>query len=546
MLKVDRLVPLISADNERTFSVQGVLGPIRVLTPAECALLDAYVDNGEIKDPTTWFKGYACSDQLIYAIATRQNILDVVERLLGPDLYLWGASIVIKKPGEPHHWHTDIETSDPEGRFVSAWIGISNTSYKSALQFIEQSHLIGMPLQEVAARHGVSRIDRSAERSLALAERHRDSCSLGKKDIRDGEAFFFDGRLWHGSLNTDNLPRKALLLQYSANTSAVRIPNFTTLDHPFAYTDKFPPGLIVRGQPHGNGNVVSPPPREKKLSRPSVWKIQSDLSKEPFKPHYLFRGETAYLDALHAHFSVLQPGHSPHPPHKHIEEELLIVIDGVAQVIVGDSMTSYAITSGDFAYYPSYYQHTIRNESDRPIVYLMFKWRSSPLGLENQVGSGIYRDPSPISDPRDTKFRSKLIFEGPTHFLTKLHVHRSYVLTGGGYEPHVDDYDVLITLLDGKLTTMGKTIEAPALLCHPAGISHGLHSVGESPARYIVVEMHGIRNGLGKFRLTQPFLFTGWRRAPQHFRRLLLSHLRQKIPSPLRQKIRQAASWIIR
>src|SRR5688572_28280557 len=94
----------------QVFSVKGVIGPIQILTGAECALVNAYVDSGELEEPATWFKGYACSDSLIFSIATKPNVLDIVGQLLGPHLYLWGASIVVRAPGQAHHWHTDIET----------------------------------------------------------------------------------------------------------------------------------------------------------------------------------------------------------------------------------------------------------------------------------------------------------------------------------------------------------------------------------------------------------------------------------------------------
>lgn len=482
---------LITADYQRTFSTQGVVGPIHILTSAECALISAYTENGEMARSTTWTKGLACSDHLIYAIATNPKILELIEQLAGPNLYLWGASIVLKNPGEFHPWHTDIETAHANGIYISVWIGLNNTSAKAGLQFIGQSHLIGMSLQQVAKQQGVRRSDRSAEIALMMAKQQRKSCSLINNEIHDGEAFFYDGRLWHGSHNLDDHPRKALLLQYAVNTSEVKIPDFEMLDFPFKYKPELPPGLIVRGEPKGSGNVVSPPRLEReKLDQAFISRIHSTDANQPWKPYYLLRGETAHLDSFSAHFSVLQPGHCPHPPHLHIEEELLIVIDGNAQVV--DEMVGHALTMGDFVYYPAYQRHTIKNDSDRSITYLMFKWRGTPLGLENHVKTAVFRDTDQKAGTDKQGFRSELLFEGPTHFLKKLHVHRSYVLPNNGYEPHEDAHDVLITLIEGKLETMGEIIEAPALLYHPAGTPHGLQSVGVHPARYIVTEMHGL------------------------------------------------------
>jgi hypothetical protein len=101
-------------------------------------------------------------------------------------------------------------------------------------------------------------------------------------------------------------------------------------------------------------------------------------------------------------------------------------------------------------------------------------------------------------------------------------------------------------LLDGKLSTMGQVIEAPALLYHPAGTPHGLRSVGDRPARYVVVEMHGTRDGFDEQRSSRFFPFAGWSRAPHYFKRLVVRQLRKRIPSHIRQEIKRVVPWITR
>lgn len=194
----------------------------------------------------------------------------------------------------------------------------------------------------------------------------------------------------------------------------------------------------------------------------------------------------------------------------HLEEELLIVIDGEAQVIVGEEeKIVQPLKRGDFVYYPAYQRHTIRNDGATPITYLMFKWSGLPLGLEGHLEMGVFRDGGEIAGAHENRFRTKLELEGPTHFLNRIHVHRSYVLPSCGYKAHRDGHDVLITLLEGRLETMSRIIEAPALLYHPAGTLHGLRSVGEYPASYVVVEMHG-RQDQDAMRSPIKALFSRW------------------------------------
>src|SRR5262245_37728564 len=132
----------LAPDLKTSFARDGYAGPIPFLTSAECILLQNCMRRGEIAEPLTWVKGLAPRDPLIYGLASRPELLRWLSELLGSHVYLWGAQLIEKQPGEAHAWHTDVETSHPAGRFVSVWIGVENTSAKSALQYISGSHLI--------------------------------------------------------------------------------------------------------------------------------------------------------------------------------------------------------------------------------------------------------------------------------------------------------------------------------------------------------------------------------------------------------------------
>jgi hypothetical protein len=45
-----------------------------------------------------------------------------------------------------------------------------------------------------------------------------------------------------------------------------------------------------------------------------------------------YNGPTDQLDGICAGMAVLAPGASPHPPHRHPEEEFLIVSDGTGEI----------------------------------------------------------------------------------------------------------------------------------------------------------------------------------------------------------------------
>jgi hypothetical protein len=96
-------------DLRRAFAQRGYLGPLSLFSRGECeeTLAALMADRGA---PLNWGKGWAATSAAYYALATHDPILDLVTRLLGGDVILWGASLLIREPGEVHPWHTDIES----------------------------------------------------------------------------------------------------------------------------------------------------------------------------------------------------------------------------------------------------------------------------------------------------------------------------------------------------------------------------------------------------------------------------------------------------
>lgn len=80
-----------------------------------------------------WTKEHAASSYNIYHLATQPAIIEKLKYLLGSDIILWGVMYLHRKPGQVHPWHTDMESSRPEGGFATVWIGLEGTNQASAL-----------------------------------------------------------------------------------------------------------------------------------------------------------------------------------------------------------------------------------------------------------------------------------------------------------------------------------------------------------------------------------------------------------------------------
>ncbi len=511
------------------FTSLGYVGPLKVLTQAQCRGLLAEYKRNDYPLIPDWPKALAASSANVFRIATQVSILEPVKALLGNDVILWGSYFVRRQPGQQHPWHNDIESSVLQGKTVSVWIGIDNTTQSSALQIVTGSHLFHQSIQEVRHLAGVDRENAVTDEVMRWAHERNADSKLVIPEIADGDALFFDGWLWHASHNIANKTRTALLLQYATPDTPIRIPDpnnfewpFKTLQHPK------PPCIMISGSDHfGVNRIVPPPPshdgREMYTLTNQIYTIDIPLAsddKTGWKPYHIFRGSTPNLQGLTCHVSALNPGQTPHPPHQHREEEILILLRGETEVTLPDLAskglsTTVTLKPGEFVYYPAWFYHTITARGDVPANYLMFKWYNrNGEKAEGQNGGKEFSIPDSqfskkkdqvhkleygkhtvadyYNDKRTEKlFYTSRVFQAPTNCLHALQCHTSVVLPGGGYASHMDAHDVAIVLLKGEIETLNERVGPNSVIFFPAGQLHDMHNPTQENAEYLVFEFHG-------------------------------------------------------
>ena len=87
-----------------------------------------------------------------------------------------------------------------------------------------------------------------------------------------------------------------------------------------------------------------------------------------------FRSPTATLDELECHVTTLNPGESSHLPHKHQEEEVIIIKEGTLEALVNGTMKR--VGSGSVIFQASNQMHSIKNIGTTPATYHVFSWHS--------------------------------------------------------------------------------------------------------------------------------------------------------------------------
>jgi mannose-6-phosphate isomerase-like protein (cupin superfamily) len=85
-----------------------------------------------------------------------------------------------------------------------------------------------------------------------------------------------------------------------------------------------------------------------------------------------YNGPTDQLDGLCVGMCVLEPGASPHPPHRHPEEEFMIVASGTGEIECDGKTT--AVGPGAVMYCAGEVLHGITNTGKVPLTFYWSKW----------------------------------------------------------------------------------------------------------------------------------------------------------------------------
>ena len=494
----------------REFRSEGFLAPIRVFDAGEAKRI-AEALRADPPADGEWGKDCAVTSRRMYELAANEALVRGLEALLGDEVMLWGASVIVRAPGDVHPWHTDIESSAPEGQTVSVWIGLENVSRESSLAVVSRSHRFGEPFQKVARSHDRRRGE-STDREVETWARERDPRSrILQLDTKEGEAVFFDGRLWHGSRHIGDRTRVAVLLQYATPRTPIRRLDPAVLDWPFRLLDKPRPRCILVSGSAAidpapvNRLVASPPPDPIELPPlhnsvgrtlgSTVGRLAPDR-RRGWRAVSLVSGSTPNVESLSCHVSVLSPGCCPHPPHRHPEEELLVVLEGAAEIVLADEAGAEVVTPaspGVVCYHSAHQLHTIRTSYGAPATYLVlrFKGRGSASAVLPPLLHGYAAQRSSAeADAARRGFAARTVFEGATRDLGLLHCHCSAVAPDAGYAPHVDEHDVVLVVLSGTIETAQARVEGPGVVVIPAGVEHGLENPGSTIASYLAVELH--------------------------------------------------------
>jgi XRE family transcriptional regulator, regulator of sulfur utilization len=86
----------------------------------------------------------------------------------------------------------------------------------------------------------------------------------------------------------------------------------------------------------------------------------------------LYRGPTATLAELEMHVTTLNPGTTSHPPHHHVNEELVIIREGTVETLSNGQWVR--LGPGSLIFNASDSLHGLRNVGPTAAVYHVINW----------------------------------------------------------------------------------------------------------------------------------------------------------------------------
>jgi len=89
--------------------------------------------------------------------------------------------------------------------------------------------------------------------------------------------------------------------------------------------------------------------------------------KRPF-----FKGKTGTLEQMSCHVTTLNPGEKAHEPHRHPEEEMIIVKEGTLEALVEATKTKMG--AGSVLFLAPQDLHGVTNVGSGPATYYVIKW----------------------------------------------------------------------------------------------------------------------------------------------------------------------------
>lgn len=209
---------------------------------------------------------------------------------------------------------------------------------------------------------------------------------------------------------------------------------------------------------------------------------------------------TATLARFECHITTLNPGKDSHPPHKHAQEEFIILKEGTLDVHINGKTTR--VGPGSMFFFASNDMHNVSNVGDKPATYLVFNLATAVTktvpaqaaaesASPDKLKSGVWEWEKLEAKPTKVGSRRE-IFDSPT--VTCAHLEGHVTTLNAGEAPHPAHHhpdEELVVIKEGRMqATINGVAQPPAgpgsIFFYGSNDEHGMRNVGDTTASYYV------------------------------------------------------------
>ena len=211
---------------------------------------------------------------------------------------------------------------------------------------------------------------------------------------------------------------------------------------------------------------------------------------------------TATLEKFESHITTLNPGMASHAPHRHPQEEFILIKEGVLDVVI-NGRTQRA-GPGSLLFYASNDQHHVQNAGDKPATYFVFNLttaatKSAPAAgaaataPAGKLASTVF-DWEKLAVKTTPKGARREIVNSPTVTCASLEGHVTTLNPGEvPHAAHRHPDEELVIVKEGvmEVTINGVTQRGGpgSIFFYGSNDEHGMKNVGGTVATYHVIRI---------------------------------------------------------
>lgn len=231
------------------------------------------------------------------------------------------------------------------------------------------------------------------------------------------------------------------------------------------------------------------------LSKVYRWNELKTISENDRVRRPVLLGHSFALSHFEVHASTLEPGKAPHPPHKHADqEELIIVREGQVKISINDQ--SQVLGPASVALIMPEEMHGIENAGNTPATYYILRFKSwEPVTLERgqKAGGSIFVNRQKLAVIDTGKGERRNYFDRATSQLKQHEMHTTLLNAGfDSHAPHTHVKEEVVLILKGevKMHIDGKLYPAGVgdVVFLSSNVPHALINVGKEACEYFAFQ----------------------------------------------------------